>query len=187
MFLNFHFLAQRLLRRPTCILASGARLGRHAKIRNVVGPSEAIRIGSHSIVMGELMTFAHGGNISIGEWCYVSAGTRIWSAASIQIGDRVLIAHNVNIFDSLTHPLDAAARHKHFKEISTTGHPRQVDLGERAVIVREDAWIGAGAIVLRGVTIGAGAIVAAGAVVTKDIPAKCIVAGNPATVVREMP
>jgi acetyltransferase-like isoleucine patch superfamily enzyme len=135
--------------------------------------------------MGELMTFAHGGNISIGEWCYVSSGSRVWSAASIQIGDRVLIAHNVNIFDSLTHPLDATARHEHFKAISTVGHPRQIDLGERPVIIHEDVWIGAGAFVLRGVTIGACAIVAAGAVVTRDVPANCIVAGNPAAIVRE--
>jgi acetyltransferase-like isoleucine patch superfamily enzyme len=132
--------------------------------------------------MGELMTFAHGGNISIGEWCYVSAGTRIWSATSIQIHDRVLISHNVNIFDSLTHPLVAQARHKHFKEITTNGHPRQIDLDERPVIIEEDAWIGAGAIVLRGVRIGAEAIVAAGAVVTKDVPSGCIVGGNPAVV-----
>lgn len=133
------------------------------------------------------MTFAHGGDITVGEWSYVSAGTRIWSAASIKIGDRVLIAHNVNIFDSLTHPLGEDDRHKHFKEITTSGHPRHVDLGERPVAVHDDAWIGAGAIVLRGVTIGTGAIIAAGAVVTKDVRARSIVAGNPAVVIREMP
>jgi acetyltransferase-like isoleucine patch superfamily enzyme len=132
--------------------------------------------------MGELMTFAHGGNISIGEWCYVSAGSRVWSATSIKIHDRVLISHNVNIFDSLTHPLIAQARHEHFKEIITNGHPRQIDLDERPVIIEEDAWIGAGAIVLRGVRIGAGAIVAAGAVVTKDVSSGCTVGGNPAVI-----
>jgi acetyltransferase-like isoleucine patch superfamily enzyme len=182
--MNIDYLVQRLLRRPTCTLESSARLGRSARIRNIVGNSEAISIGSGSIVMGELLTFAHG-KIFIGEWCYVGEGSRLWSATSIQIHDRVLIAHGVNIFDSLTHPIDAAKRHEQFKQIATVGHPRQIDLGERPVVIHDDAWIGAGALVLRGVTIGQRAIVAAGAVVTKDVPANSIVAGNPAIIVRD--
>lgn len=183
--MNIDHLIQRLLRRPTCFLAKGARLGRPARIRNILGAKEAISIGSGSIIMGELLTFAHGGKISIGDWCYVGEGSRLWSATSIQIFDRVLIAHNVNIFDSLTHPVVAAKRHEQFKQIATVGHPRQIDLGEQPVIIHDDAWIGAGAYILRGVTIGSAAIVAAGSVVTKDVPANSIVAGNPAVIVRE--
>jgi acetyltransferase-like isoleucine patch superfamily enzyme len=98
----------------------------------------------------------------------------------------VLIAHAVNIFDSLTHPVKASERHAQFKEIAKAGHPRDISLGERPVRIQDDAWIGAGAFVLRGVTIGTGAIVAAGTVVTKDIAPYCLAAGNPATVVREL-
>ena len=76
------------------------------------------------------MIFGHGGRISIGEWCYVGVGTRIWSAISIEIGDRVLISHSANVFDSLTHPLQAAARHEQVKQIFTSGHPREVSLDE---------------------------------------------------------
>jgi acetyltransferase-like isoleucine patch superfamily enzyme len=186
-FVNVDLLIQKLLRRPTCVLAKRARLGRSARIRNIVGNREAISVGSGSIVMGELLTFAHGGKIFIGEWCYIGEGSRVWSGSSIIIHDRVLIAHGVNVFDNLIHPLDATERHKQFKQIATVGHPRQIDLDDRPVVIEEDAWIGAGAIVLRGVTIGKGAIVGAGAVVTKDVPAGCIVAGNPAKIVREMP
>jgi acetyltransferase-like isoleucine patch superfamily enzyme len=102
------------------------------------------------------------------------------------MGDRVLVAHSVNIFDNLTHPLKAAERHEQFKQILTEGHPRELSLGEQPVTIHNDAWIGAGAFVLRGVTLGQGAIVAAGAVVTKDVPPFSIVAGNPATLVREL-
>jgi acetyltransferase-like isoleucine patch superfamily enzyme len=138
------------------------------------------------MILGELLTFAHGGQIQIGEWCYVGEGTRIWSAARVIIGDRVLIAHNVNIFDNLTHPVGAGARHNQFRMIVTSGHPKEIDLGERAINIGSDAWIGANAIILRGVMIGVGGIVGAGAVVTRNVPAYTIVAGNPAHPIREL-
>jgi acetyltransferase-like isoleucine patch superfamily enzyme len=138
------------------------------------------------MILGELLTFAHGGQIQIGAWCYVGEGTRIWSASRVLIGDRVLIAHNVNIFDSLTHPVGAAARHRQFKMIVTSGHPKEIDLGEQAITIGPDAWIGAHAIILRGVMIGTGGIVGAGAVVTRNVPDYTIVAGNPAHPIREL-
>jgi acetyltransferase-like isoleucine patch superfamily enzyme len=61
-----------------------------------------------------------------------------------------------------------------------------MSLEENPVKICDDAWIGAGAFVLRGVTVGEGGVVAAGAVVTKDVPPYSIVAGNPAVLVREL-
>jgi acetyltransferase-like isoleucine patch superfamily enzyme len=90
------------------------------------------------------------------------------------------------VFDNLTHPLRAAERHQQVQAIFTRGHPRELALDESPVRICDDAWIGAGAMVLRGVTVGQGAIVAAGAVVTKDVAAFSIVAGNPAVLVREL-
>jgi acetyltransferase-like isoleucine patch superfamily enzyme len=98
----------------------------------------------------------------------------------------VLISHSANIFDNLTHPLDAKARHEQIKQIFKTGHPRDISLDERPVRICDDAWIGANAMVMRGVTIGEGGVVAAGAVVTKDVPPFSIVAGNPAVLVKEL-
>jgi acetyltransferase-like isoleucine patch superfamily enzyme len=185
--MNVDYLIQRLIGRATCRLQPDAVLGSSARIRNIRGDTDKIVVGQHSHILGELLTFAHGGEIKIGEWCYVGEGTRIWSAVSIVIGNRVLISHNANIFDSLTHPLGAAARHRQIREIFTRGHPREISLDESPVTIGDDAWIGAGAMVLRGVSVGEGGIVAAGAVVTKDVPAFSIVAGNPAVLIREIP
>jgi acetyltransferase-like isoleucine patch superfamily enzyme len=184
--MNVDFLIRRLLGRATCRLRQGAVLGSSARIRNIRGDTDKIVVGQHTRVLGELLTFAHGGEITIGEWCYVGEGTRIWSAASIVIGNRVLISHSANIFDSLTHPLKAADRHAQVRQIFQTGHPRDISLDEAPVRLQDDAWIGAGAMVLRGVTVGEAGVVAAGSVVTKDVPPYSIVAGNPAVVVREL-
>ncbi|MGF6425662.1 acyltransferase [Bradyrhizobium elkanii] len=184
--MNLDYCLQRLVGRATCRLGAGAKLMRTARIRNIRCDSDRIVIGDNSIIRGELMTFAHGGEIRIGEWCYVGEGTRIWSSASIEIGNRVLISHSANVFDNLTHPLRAAERHKQIQQIFTRGHPRDISLDESPVRICDDAWIGAGAMVLRGVTVGQGAIVAAGAVVTKAVAPFSIVAGNPAVLVREL-
>ena len=157
-----------------------------ARILNASGFSDRIYIGSKSLIEGELFVFAHGGRISIGESCFVGPGTRVWSAGRIDIGNRVLISHNVNIFDSLTHPLSPRVRHAQFRAIASSGHPKSIDLAEEPVTIGDDAWIGAGATILKGVSIGACAIVGACAVVTRDVPAATIVAGNPATSIRAL-
>ncbi|MBR0875119.1 acetyltransferase [Bradyrhizobium tropiciagri] len=184
--MNLDYWLQRAVGRATCRLGPQAKLMPTARIRNIRGDSGCIVVGESSIIRGELLTFAHGGRIEIGSWCYVGEHTRIWSAASVQIGNRVLISHGVNIFDNLTHPVDPVARHEQIREMFTRGHPRKIDLDERPVAIGDDAWIGAGAFVMRGLTIGARAIIAAGAVVTKDIAEDTVVAGNPARVIRSI-
>ncbi|MGA7595802.1 MAG: acyltransferase [Gallionella sp.] len=179
-----------LLRRILCsrrmLLDATAVVHPSAGIHNIRRRRDAIRVGANTHIKGELLTFAHGGEISIGEYCYVGEQSHIWSATSIVIGDRVLISHNVNIFDSLTHPIKALERHDHFRKIITSGHPKQVNLGEAPVRIGNDVWIGCLSIILKGVTIGEGAIVGAGSVVSKDVPPYTIVAGNPAKVIREL-
>ena len=79
--MNLDYMARRVLGRPTCSLAAHAKLYPSARIRNASGRDAHIRVGSRSMILGELLTFAHGGEIEIGEWCYVGEGTRIWSAS----------------------------------------------------------------------------------------------------------
>lgn len=184
--MNIDYWTQRLIGRATCSLAPGARLLRTARIRNIRGNSACIRIGAKSLIAGELLVFRHGGVIEIGEWCYVGENSRIWSAASIRIGRRVLISHGVNIMDSLTHPLNAHKRHEQFRSIVDRGHPANIDLDEKPVTIGDDAWIGTGAVILRGVHVGKGAVIGAGAVVSNDVPNFCVAAGNPTQVIREL-
>jgi len=182
--LNLHYLIRVLAGRTLCLRGVGSQIGRNARIINIGGPSNRISIGARSIVDGELLVFPHGGSISLGEWCYVGSGTRIWSGGSIEIGNRVLISNNVSIVDNLTHPISPKARHKQFQQIYSSGHPKDIELDDQPVRILDDAWIAMGATILRGVTIGRGAIVGAASVVTRDVPDYTIVAGNPARVIR---
>ena len=185
--MNLHYLTRRLFGKATMTLGSGTSLGPQARILNALGRSECIRAGRHCRIEGELFLFGHGGEIQIGDWCFIGQGTRIWSARRIDIGDRVLISHNCNVMDSLTHPIEAGKRHEQFKQIVKSGHPATIDLDERPVTIEDDAWIGAGATVLRGVRIGRGSVIGAASVVTQDVPPFSVVVGNPARVVRQLP
>lgn len=85
----------------------------------------------------------------------------------ITIGDDVAISHNVTIMDSDAHDI-LDGEHQKTKPVQIGNH----------------VWIGTGAKILKGVTIGDGAVVAAGAVVVKDVPESCMVAGVPAEIVK---
>jgi acetyltransferase-like isoleucine patch superfamily enzyme len=164
-----------------------ARFVAGAEVTNILGDRAAIRVGRNTVLAGQLLTFGHGGDIEIGDWCFIGPGSRIWSAASVRIGNRVLISHDVNVHDNDSHPLGAAERHAQFVEIVQRGHPREAgNIRSAPVVIGDDAWIGFNATVLKGVSIGTGAIVAAGSVVTRDVPPWTVVAGNPATVVRSL-
>jgi maltose O-acetyltransferase len=92
----------------------------------------------------------------------------------VTIGNRVLIAHDVNIHDHTGHSLDHHERHAHFRHILQRGHPRKRDdlPGIRCapVVIEDDAWISFGVTILKGVRIGARSVIAAGSFVTKDVP-----------------
>ena len=164
-----------------------AKILAKAKIINIKGTKESIKVGAGTNILGELLTFGHGGTIEIGEWCFIGENSRIWSAEKVKIGNHVLISHNVNINDTNGHPIDAELRRKHFQEIATIGHPKQgLDLISLPVIIEDDVWIGFNSTILKGVTLGKGSIIAAASVVTKNVPPYSIVAGNPAKIIREV-
>jgi acetyltransferase-like isoleucine patch superfamily enzyme len=160
----------------------------NATIDNLSKNQDLISIGSHSVIRGQLLIFAHAGKIEIGDNCYIGENSRIWSAASVKIGDRVLIAHNVNIHDTDSHSINPMLRHQHFVEVMSNGHPvsNEFDIKSKPVVIESDVWIGFNSTILKGVTIGTGAIVAACSLVTKDVPPKTIVAGNPARLIRDI-
>lgn len=101
------------------------------------------------------------------------SGAIIYAWQEITIGDFTNIGAGVKIYDSDFHPLN-----KYKRRIN-----KPDDVSVAPVRIGQDVWIGTSSIILKGVTIGEGAIVAAGSIITKDVPANTIVAGNPAKVI----
>ena len=87
----------------------------------------------------------------------------------IEIGEGTNISDNVCIADSDNHYID--------DEKGKMSAP---------IIIKDHVWIGKNVTILKGVTIGEGAVIGAGSIVTKDVPARCVVAGNPAKVIKEI-
>lgn len=106
---------------------------------------------------------------TLGKNVFINHACSFLDIGGIVIEDDVMIGPRVNI-TSETHPLAPSER---------------TDLIPKKVIIRRNAWIGAGATILPGVTVGENAVVAAGAVVSRDVPANTVVAGVPAKVVKE--
>jgi acetyltransferase-like isoleucine patch superfamily enzyme len=102
-------------------------------------------------------------------------------AERITVGRNVVISYHVTIADSDFHPTDSGLRIQDAIANSPQGdRSKRPPVISRPVVIKDNAWIGIGAIILKGVRIGQGARIEAGAVVTRDVPAGSTVSGNPA-------
>ena len=112
------------------------------------------------------------GDVTIGEH------TRIGIHCTV-IGP-VCIGNNVNLAQGIT----VTALNHNFED--TTRRIDEQGISTKPVVISDDVWIGANAVILPGVTIGRHVVVAAGAVVTKDVPDNCVVGGVPAKVIKQL-
>lgn len=110
--------------------------------------------------------------VKLGKNVYANFGLTLVDDGEITIGDGCMFAPNV-VIATAGHPIDPKLR-------------AQVYQYTQPVKISNNVWIGAGAIILPGVTIGENSVIGAGSVVTKDIPANVVAVGNPCVVLREI-
>ena len=146
--------------RSLVIFGRNIHLGRYAQI--ICASDNCVRFTSWPSKQADA-------EIVLGDYCLISPGVRISAAKSIRIGDNCMLAANVIISDSDWHGI-----YNRIRPFRCT----------KPVVIENNVWLGERVIVNKGVTIGENSVVGAGAVVTKDIPANVIAAGNPARVIK---
>lgn len=151
------------------------RLRASDRIRHILYALAGLRIEGRCLLWGPLTIRPIGGarNISIGRGTFINSNTRFGvPSAPVSIGRNVQVGPNVS-FETVSHGL-----------VYVAGKGRGDTI--LPIIVEDEVWIGAGAIITGGVTIGKGAVVAAGAVVTKDVAPLTVVGGVPAKFIKSI-
>jgi len=126
---------------------------------------------SDDIFIEPIMRIDYGYNVCFGKQCFVNFDFCVLDSAPLKIGDNCQIAPGVQIYTA-THPTDPPARLEH--ELT------------KPVTIGNNVWIGGNAIILPGVKIDDNVTIGAGSVVTKDFPSNCVIAGNPAKIIKKL-
>lgn len=129
----------------------------------------------------------------IGDGCYIEPPLRAnWGGHFVHFGKNIYANFNLTLVDDTHIYVGDATMFGSNVTIATAGHPILPELREQAyqynmpVRIGKNCWLGAGVIVMPGVTIGDNTVIGAGSIVTKDIPANVVAVGNPCRVMREI-
>jgi len=146
-----------------------------------------VKIGNESSVAGLIATETEVSRVSIGNKVFIGGSTIIDCVCEITIEDHVLISYQCIIQDSDNHSTRFSLRKNDVTDWMNGQYHNWDVTPQKPIKIEKGAWIGARAIILKGVTLGEGSVIGAGSVVTKSVPPWTIVAGNPARIIREIP
>lgn len=132
----------------------------------IVNKNADVNIGSLTTRSGSYLLVGTGAHLTIGENVFLNRNSFVWCVNSVTIGSNTIIAPDSIIRDS-------------------DGHTINGNKKTAPIVIGSHAWIGAKAIILKGVTVGDGAVIAAGAVVSHNVPPNTLVGGVPAKVIKE--
>ena len=163
------------------LVRPAARLFLYGGMPLVIGPVE-IAIGADCRVSGQTTITGRAAGaakptLAVGRNCDIGWQTTIAVGRQISIGDNVRIAGRALLAGYPGHPLDERAR-------AAGAADTDDQVGD--IFLEDDVWLATGVTVIAGVRIGRGTVVAAGSVVTRDLPAHVLAAGNPARVIRSI-
>ncbi|WP_339653508.1 acyltransferase [uncultured Salegentibacter sp.] len=142
-----------------------------------------ILIDDNVMMYGSLIS-SNGGEIKIGSFTNIREGCKIFCANKVIIESNVIFADNVIISDTNHHPVNPDDRNIMISSGWSSDLWNWKYAASKSIKIESNVWLGQYSRVLKGVTIGKNSIIASNAVVTKNVPENCIVAGNPASIVK---
>src|SRR5690606_16914369 len=144
---------------------------------------EDVVIESNARIHGKIVS-SNGGKVFIGKYAHLGPNSKIACINSVYIGAYTGVGSNVSIVDNNYHPVNPEDRKFMRQTPEGSFYRKWKHSDSKAIFIGENVWIGENSRILKGVTIGDNSIVAANTVVTKDVPANSIVAGNPGKIVK---
>lgn len=146
----------------------------------VIGHNVTIKSSFFSNLVGLysrtiIVTRTSEAEIYIGDNVGIS-GSTIYARKGITIGSNTLIGGNVKILDNDFHPIEVEERNHNIEE----------KIGVKPVIIGENCFIGCNSLILKGTVLGNGCVVGAGSVVSGQFEDNCVIAGNPAKIIRKL-
>ncbi|MEP6663644.1 MAG: acyltransferase [Verrucomicrobiota bacterium] len=149
--------------------------------------SGALVVGANCTMEGVHFDLGKKGRVQIGDYCYFTNSVLLCEM-ELHIGNYVVIGWNTTITDTDFHPISPAQRIADAIACSPLGKGRaRPEVVRKPVIIEDDVWIGPNATILKGVRIGSGAVIEAGSMVSRDVPPRTRVMGNPAQIIGEAP
>ncbi len=147
---------------------------------------EALLVGSHCTMDGVHFDLGPQGRMTVGDYCYFTNAVLLCEL-EIRIGNYVMIGWNTTIADTDFHPLAPAERIADALACSPLANGRRrPEILKKPIHIEDDVWIGPNVTILKGVHIGAGAFIEAGSLVTRDVPPRTRMMGNPAQAIGEV-
>jgi acetyltransferase-like isoleucine patch superfamily enzyme len=134
----------------------------------------ALSISNGAWIDSNCLIHCFGGTVTLGRSFFMNRNCMIVSACSITIGNNVLIADNVSIYD-----------HDHIVVDPNRPYGQQ-GYTKAPVIIEDNVWIGSHSVILKGVTLGKGSVIAAGSVVIKSVPSRELWGGSPAKYIKKL-
>lgn len=142
-----------------------------SRVRLDVLPFQVFRLGARTLIEEYCVINNGVGPVELGEGCLLGIGSTV--IGPLRFGNQVMTAQHV-VLSGMNHDYEAIQTPIRDQPVTT-----------RPIVVEDDCWIGANAVILAGVTIGRHSVVAAGSVVTHNVPAFSVVGGNPARLLKQ--
>jgi len=161
---------------------------------SIAGKGKKVRVGQRSLLGVNIVLENDKAEVVIGDDVYIG-NSKIICKEKVILGDNILVAWGVTIYDHDSHSVDIVERrndiHQAYHDYVEQGGNYLANknwsvVNSKPIIIENDVWLGMDSLILKGVTVGEGAIVAARSVVTKDVAAHTVVAGNPAKEVKKL-
>ncbi|CAK7078296.1 MAG: 2,3,4,5-tetrahydropyridine-2,6-dicarboxylate N-acetyltransferase [Parabacteroides sp.] len=179
-----HFIMSVKYAKKVTLLDDSVRFYRTTHVNLIEGATPRNIILSPHVQIYCTLTSCKNGVIKFGSYSKIGPGSKVLSVNRIEVGAYTAIARNVTICDNNNHPINPIDR-KIMRATPEGSFERSWTNSEnKPIIIGENVWIGENSRICKGVNIGENSIIAANSVVTKDIPANSVAAGNPAKIVK---